>query len=530
MELTSYLLGKKASGGSNLQTKSVTVTENGSTTINADEEYDGLSAVNLNTNVQPDLESKSITITENTTTTITPAQDKDGISSVEVITNIPTGLEEKDVNFYDYLGNLKYAYTAQEFQELSELPAGPTHEDMTFQEWNWQLAEAKTYVTNHGVLDIGETCVTSDGKTRIYIDLEEGELTPALGLAVNGSVTVDWGDNTTETITGSSTTTLVQTTHNYAKSGEYIITITSSVEFYFIKKTANNTTVSGILLDPNGIGGTYGTIGTARGYSNCVKAIKLGTYARIGEYAFCGLINLKAINIPNNITSVGGYAFSNSCGIKKLIFPRNNVTLASYLTQNSQVELIILSNTITTLPSSVFTQCSYLKRFYYPSGVTSLNDFMVSGARIKKIVLPQVTTYNKKGVLADNQDVKELKLPNNLQTISVSIFGAVNGVTKIEIPSSVTSIGNNVFENMWGLSCIKFLGNYTQTFNVGWGASFVRTVDMRNNTSVPSISSSTQIPTTMKIIVPNDLYDTWITTGYWTSWVDNIVKASDYAE
>lgn len=54
MDLTSYLLGKKAGGGGtpiSLQTKNVTVTENGTTTINPDSGYGGLSKVNLTTNV-----------------------------------------------------------------------------------------------------------------------------------------------------------------------------------------------------------------------------------------------------------------------------------------------------------------------------------------------------------------------------------------------------------------------------------------------------------------------------------------------
>ena len=53
MDIFSYLLGKKAGGGgtANLQSKEVTITQNGETTIQADEGYDGLSSVALTTNV-----------------------------------------------------------------------------------------------------------------------------------------------------------------------------------------------------------------------------------------------------------------------------------------------------------------------------------------------------------------------------------------------------------------------------------------------------------------------------------------------
>ena len=60
MDVTSYLLGKNAGGGSApaLQNKSVTITENGTTNVTADSGYDGLSKVEVITNVPtsgPDL-------------------------------------------------------------------------------------------------------------------------------------------------------------------------------------------------------------------------------------------------------------------------------------------------------------------------------------------------------------------------------------------------------------------------------------------------------------------------------------------
>lgn len=54
MDITSYLLGKKAGGGSqppNLQTKEVEITTNTTTTISPDEGYDGLESVEVTTNV-----------------------------------------------------------------------------------------------------------------------------------------------------------------------------------------------------------------------------------------------------------------------------------------------------------------------------------------------------------------------------------------------------------------------------------------------------------------------------------------------
>lgn len=53
MDILSYELGKKAGGGGtpSLQSKSVTITENGTTNVTADEGYDGLSEVSVTSNV-----------------------------------------------------------------------------------------------------------------------------------------------------------------------------------------------------------------------------------------------------------------------------------------------------------------------------------------------------------------------------------------------------------------------------------------------------------------------------------------------
>lgn len=54
MDITSYLLGKKAGGGGgqpSLQNKSITITENGTETVTYDSGYDGLRNVSITTNV-----------------------------------------------------------------------------------------------------------------------------------------------------------------------------------------------------------------------------------------------------------------------------------------------------------------------------------------------------------------------------------------------------------------------------------------------------------------------------------------------
>ena len=74
-----------------LQSKSVTIQQNGTTTVSPDSGKDGLSSVGVTVNVQPNLQSKSVTIQQNGTTNVAPDQGKDGLSGVEITVNVSGG-------------------------------------------------------------------------------------------------------------------------------------------------------------------------------------------------------------------------------------------------------------------------------------------------------------------------------------------------------------------------------------------------------------------------------------------------------
>ena len=168
-----------------------------------------------------------LTITANGT--YTASSGVDGYSPVVV--DVPAGgsaptAEYNDVIYIDFDGTILYSYSANEFKNLTAAPELPSKDGLTCQGWNGTLSDAKTHVNKYGALVIGAIYITDDGKTRLYIRLEDGRLSPTLGLAVNGTCSVDWGDGSSQSITGSSETTLINTQHTYASPGEYIICLT----------------------------------------------------------------------------------------------------------------------------------------------------------------------------------------------------------------------------------------------------------------------------------------------------------------
>ena len=77
----------------------------------------------------------------------------------------PKELKRDDVNFFDYDGTLLYAYTWEEAKNLAELPVAPSHDGMTFSEWNYTLEDIKAQSsdTYKGKADIGATFIDGNG-------------------------------------------------------------------------------------------------------------------------------------------------------------------------------------------------------------------------------------------------------------------------------------------------------------------------------------------------------------------------------
>ena len=245
------------------------------------------------------------------------------------IATIPSGgggsVGTKDVNFYDYDGTIVDSYTASEFAELTAMPSNPSHAGLTAQGWNWSLANAKTYVAEYDKLNIGQMYKTDDGALRLYIRLQEGRLSPVLGLCPNGTLTVDWGDGSaTETMTGSSTSTLVYLGHTYATAGDYVISVLPSAgnEIGFGQRNDKSTILCKSQDD---------SADERRVYLNAIYKIEIpDSVTSINEYAFDNCYNLSSVTIPDSVTSIGWSAFDNCYNLSSVTIPDSVTSIDEY--------------------------------------------------------------------------------------------------------------------------------------------------------------------------------------------------------
>ena len=280
----------------------------------------------------------------------------------------PTAIA-KAVNFRDYDGTVLYSYTVDEATALTELPPLPEHSGLVCQGWNWSLDNIKAMGR---AVEVGAMYITDDGKTRIYIHLEDGRTSPKLGCCPKGTVTVDWGDGTTpDTLTGTSVSTVKWTPmHEYSAAGDYVIKL-SVVGSVGLAGDSSSDKYSYLLRYSSGMDTRN------RVYQNAIQKVEIGdSVTSISSSAFYYCYSLSSITIPGSVTSIDDSVFYCCYSLSSITIPDSLTSIgdsAFYCCYS--LSSITIPDGVTSIGDSVFGRCYSLSSITIPGSVTSISNY-----------------------------------------------------------------------------------------------------------------------------------------------------------
>lgn len=160
----------------------------------------------------------------------------------------------------------------------------------------------------------------------------------------------------------------------------------------------------------------------------------------IGKNVFRNCISLANFNMPgsNVLESIGDYAFS-GCGKMKLA-SRNYKslnTISPYAFENcSRIQnLTISASGLKTIGRNAFYRCRSLVNVMISEDIEQIDQFAFSGCTSLTGI-----SYIKTGESGIN-------LPEGLISIGKAAFGGCAGIKDVFFPSTITSIGANVFRS-----------------------------------------------------------------------------------
>ena len=247
-------------------------------------------------------------------------------------------------------------------------------------------------------------------------------------------------------------------------------------------------------------------------FCNCsgLTSVTIGNgVTSIGEFAFYGCSDLTSVSIPNSVTSIGASAFEYCDGLTSVTIPNsvtsigssafsgchfakenfiNNSSLSAeennywgaklhdYETEEGllidstcvvlcrkNAEIVTIPNSVESIGIYAFSGCSGLTSVTIPNSVTSIWGDAFSGcSALTSVHISDIAAwcnidfeYNTSNPLfyahhlyMDGEEVKDLVIPNSVESIGAYAFFGCSGLTSVTIPNSVTSIGISAFSCM----------------------------------------------------------------------------------
>lgn len=215
----------------------------------------------------------------------------------------------------------------------------------------------------------------------------------------------------------------------------------------------------------------------------------------VGNINFTGTA-IEELNLPNLVKTVGS-SFGTMKQLKTLSIPKLKY-IESSLCYNDTVLETIIDDNIQFISSSAFYGCTNLKN----------------------INLINITEYGIGDGAFQNSGIEEIYLP--LWKGYYRYYTSTGGYYNV----------SNVFRNCQRLKKAKFdnitkIGSY-----LFYDCTALEVLDIRNVKSVPTLESSalTNTPITMKIIIPDNLYNSFLTATNWNAYSNRFIKASEYTE
>lgn len=509
-------------------------------------------------NVHQTLQDKSVEITENGTTTVLPDEGYQALSSVNVTTNVAstgttstTTYKVENVNFIDYDGTVLYSYPLDVVKNMTELPPLPTGGTYPAKMWNWTLEEI---IERNEPADVGVIYdIDDDIAIILKVHVTEFMINKETFCNFRQYTTkekmiydIDWGDgseHTSDSIgSGGNIATKVFASHIYTQSGNYIVTIRlidAIDQRVFALTYVGSYNFSQLWSDQSASSFNSSTYGTASPWWKSVTNVVIGPKFRVSSgCTFISYNNLASITISDTLYRFGRWQHGNEYQLQHITIPRTTE---------------IGSTSSSSTPTYMFGSCFNLKSISMPATVPTMQSYgnvCSSCYSLKKSILPKGFTTLASQYFYNCHALEYVSIPDTITTIGNNAFQNCYSLKHIIIPDTVTTINSYAFNNCFALEEITFSQNITEI--PGYCLSGCRNLkkivlphnvtkinanaftnvgitrfDFSQSTTIPTVETNSFQTDNLKIIIPDSLYDEWITTGNWTTYATYCVKASE---
>ena len=302
------------------------------------------------------------------------------------------------------------------------------------------------------------------------------------------------------------------------------------------------------------------------GFAGLKSAEMPTTVNSFGTHVFHNCTGLTSVTLPTNLTTIPTGTFTYCSNLKSYTIPEGITTIGNEAFRYSGLSSLVMPSSLTALGNNAFGYCSNMKSVDSWGGLTSLTSNAFSYAGLSSVELPNGMVTTGTYSFSYCSSLSSVTIPpsltsfgqdtflqcNKLTAVNISDLSAWCGITfiggqsnpvfwskklilngeeltSIVVPDGITQLKNFVFANNQELTSIIIPASVTSIGNYAFNQT--------TNCLVFDFSAATSIPTltgvnafegsnaNKKIIVPDDLYDSWKAANNWKSTTNGIVDA-----
>ena len=245
----------------------------------------------------------------------------------------------------------------------------------------------------------------------------------------------------------------------------------ATTQYYYGNSTSSTTSTTYYIPSSlKSVTVTGGNIlyGAFRGCTGFTSITIPNSVTSIGRAAFWGCSGLTSITIPESVTNIGFGAFSGCTGLTSVTIPDSVTSFGNYAFLDcTGLTSVTIGNGVTSIGDSAFEGCTTLSSISVPQSIVEIGaNAFENCSRLSYVYITDLGNWckirfanqksNPSGSLYLNQErLTSAIIPSTVSAISAYAFYGHSELQKITIPTSVTTIGENAFENCTGLADVN---------------------------------------------------------------------------